>query len=174
MQTTQNGLQKPTSEDFITAYNSNADILDEHIGEAATSDNLGHIKIGDGLQSEDGTTSVKIANDLKTNDASTVLSAARGVELNKNIEAINDILNKIYVRSNTIDVLDSSNPSIFVAAVGSTNLPNLDGNACMCLHMGTGTQYDAVIAFSFGADKIAINRKYGNASWRGWKYVTLT
>ncbi|RDY30360.1 hypothetical protein [Lachnotalea glycerini] len=132
MQITKNEIKKPTSEDFIEAYNNNATILDEHISnkdihvkvcniagiaqsdelkqidctdtnrtlwgkikktisvlighldKAASETTLGHIKIGTGLEMQDGVAKVKIVNDLTTNDSSTVLSAAMGVELNNN------------------------------------------------------------------------------------------
>lgn len=79
--TTPKGVQKLDSADIVDALNNNADVLDNHVDKIATSDILGHIKIGTGLQvSEDGTASVKIANDFNTDDSETALSAAKGAE----------------------------------------------------------------------------------------------
>lgn len=79
--TTPKGVQKLDSADIVDALNNNADVLDGHIDKKASIDELGHIKIGTGLQiSEDGITSVKIANDLTTDDTETALSAAMGKE----------------------------------------------------------------------------------------------
>ncbi|OYP01300.1 hypothetical protein CG709_11205 [Lachnotalea glycerini] len=48
---------------------------------------MGHIKIGSGLQMQDGTANVKIANNLTTNDSTIALSAAMGAQLNKSLES---------------------------------------------------------------------------------------
>lgn len=86
--TTPKGVQKLDSADIVDALNNNADILDNHVDKIASSDILGHVKIGTGLQvSEDGTANVKIANDLETDDSETALSAAMGKELSDAISA---------------------------------------------------------------------------------------
>lgn len=87
--TTPKGVQKLDGADIVDALNNNADVLDNHIDKIATSDILGHIKIGTGLQvSEDGTANVKIANDLVTDDTETALSAAKGKELSELISIL--------------------------------------------------------------------------------------
>lgn len=62
---------------------------------------------------------------------------------------------------------------IFSAMAGSTNLPDdLGGaNAVTVIRMKLGSSnFDAMIAFSFSADKIAIRRKGGTENWSKWKY----
>lgn len=112
--TTPKGVQKLDSADIVDALNNNADVLDEHIDKIATTDILGHIKIGTGLQvSEDGTASVKIANDLKTDDAETALSAAMGVELSK-------------------ELYDTLNPEEFQECVNFSQIVGSEPNITSC------------------------------------------
>ena len=75
---------KTIDADVSDVVNTNAKILDDHIGQVADANTLGHIKIGTGLQmtgDQKDTASVKIANDLTTNDSETALSAAMGAQL---------------------------------------------------------------------------------------------
>ena len=73
-------------------------------------------------------------------------------------------------------IYDLDNPPekmIFSAMAGSTNLPdNLGGaNAVTVIRMKLGSSnFDAMIAFSFSADRIAIRRKGGTENWSKWKY----
>lgn len=74
-------------------------------------------------------------------------------------------------------VFDLKNPpqyNMFVAGAGSTNIPpGLDGNACICFQQFPRDEnYNALICFSFGADKIAIQRRRGADIWTDWKYFT--
>lgn len=63
---------------------------------------------------------------------------------------------------------------MFIAGAGSTNIPpGLSGNACICFQQfSRGGNYNALICFSFGIDKIAIQRKNGSDIWTDWKYFT--
>ena len=73
-------------------------------------------------------------------------------------------------------IYDLDNPPekmIFSAMAGSTNLPDdLGGaNAVTVIRMKLGSSnFDAMIAFSFSADRIAIRRKGGTKNWSKWKY----
>lgn len=73
-------------------------------------------------------------------------------------------------------IYDLDNPPekmIFSAMAGSTNLPDdLGGvNAVTVIRMKLGSSnFDAMIAFSFSADRIAIRRKGGTENWSKWKY----
>jgi hypothetical protein len=77
--------------DVSNVVNSNAQTLDQHIDLVADAEHSGHIKIGTGLQMNDGTASVKIANDLKTQDAGTALSAAMGQKLDSEIKGLGGV-----------------------------------------------------------------------------------
>lgn len=73
-------------------------------------------------------------------------------------------------------IYDLDNPPkkmIFSAMVGSTNLPNDFGgaNAVTVIQMNLGGgNFDAMIAFTFAVDKIAIRRKNGTKNWSKWEY----
>lgn len=73
-------------------------------------------------------------------------------------------------------IYDLDNPPekmIFSAMAGSTNLPDdLGGaNAVTVIRMKLrSSNFDAMIAFSFSADRIAIRRKGGTENWSKWKY----
>lgn len=74
-------------------------------------------------------------------------------------------------------VFDLKNPpqyNMFVAGAGSTNIPpRLDGNACICFQQFPRDEnYNVLICFSFGADKIAIQRRRDADIWTDWKYFT--
>lgn len=60
--TTSKGVQKLDSADIVDALNNNADVLDTHIDKPATTDKLGHVKVGTGLAvSDEGSTNVDTA-----------------------------------------------------------------------------------------------------------------
>lgn len=66
---------------------------------------------------------------------------------------------------------------IFSAMAGSTNLPNDFGgaNAVTVIQMNLGSgNFDAMIAFTFAVDKIAIRRKNGTENWSEWKYFNTS
>lgn len=66
---------------------------------------------------------------------------------------------------------------IFSAMAGSTNLPNDFGgaNAVTVIQMNLGGgNFDAMIAFTFAVDKIAIRRKNGTENWSEWKYFNTS
>lgn len=66
---------------------------------------------------------------------------------------------------------------IFSAMAGSTNLPNDFGgaNAVTVIQMNLGDgNFDAMIAFTFAVDKIAIRRKSGTENWSKWKYFNTS
>lgn len=73
-------------------------------------------------------------------------------------------------------IYDLDNPPkkmIFSAMAGSTNLPNDFGgaNAVTVIQMNLGGgNFDAMIAFTFAVDKIAIRRKNGTKNWSKWEY----
>lgn len=77
-------------------------------------------------------------------------------------------------------IYDLDNPPkkmIFSAMAGSTNLPNdFDGaNAVTVIQMNLGnSNFDAMIAFTFAVDKIAIRRKNGTENWSKWKYFNTS
>ena len=80
------------------------------------------------------------------------------------------------LRSGIYDLTNPPSSYIFLATAGSTNLPaGLGGNACMVLQMFPGSPtFNALLAFNFASDKIAINRSNSSGVWSGWKYGTLT
>lgn len=89
---------------------------------------------------------------------------------------INNILGRIS-QSGVCDLADPPSAYIFMAAPGSTNLPSgLGGNSCLVLQMFPGnSMYNALLAFNFASDKIAIKRRSGGSgAWTGWKYVTFS
>lgn len=99
------------TEDATTALSAGMGVklnekLEEHMEKVATDSELGHIKIGTGLQMADDVANVKIANNLTTNDTSTALSAAMGVELSQSLNnttqtlssAIQDVENQLPAR----------------------------------------------------------------------------
>lgn len=100
-----------------------------------------------------------VINNLQTNNK-TVVGALN--ELNSNLPA-----GGIY------DLDNPPEKMIFSAMAGSTNLPDdLGGaNAVTVIRMKLGSSnFDAMIAFSFSADRIAIRRKGGTENWSKWKY----
>lgn len=75
------------------------------------------------------------------------------------------------------NVTDLNNPPRCAILNTSTNpigLPKLGGsNGCLVIQQNQGFgNYTAQLAFSFGADKVAIRRKFGTDSWSEWKYFT--
>ena len=74
----------------------------------------------------------------------------------------------------TFDLKNPPQYNMFIAGAGSTNIPpGLDGNACICFQQFPRDEnYNALICFSFGADKIAIQRRRGADIWTDWKYFT--
>lgn len=88
---------------------------------------------------------------------------------------INNKLGGISV-SGVYDLVNPPSAYIFFAGAGSTNLPSgLGGNACLVLQMFPGNPlYNALLAFNFASDKIAINRRVNSTTWTGWKYVALS
>lgn len=100
-----------------------------------------------------------VISNLQTNNK-TVVGALN--ELNSNLPA-----GGIY------DLDNPPEKMIFSAMAGSTNLPDdLGGaNAVTVIRMKLGSSnFDAMIAFSFSADRIAIRRKGGTENWNKWKY----
>ena len=77
-------------------------------------------------------------------------------------------------------IYDLDNPPkkmIFSAMAGSTNFPNDFGgaNAVTVIQMNLGGgNFDAMIAFTFAVDKIAIRRKNGTENWSEWKYFNTS
>lgn len=76
----------------IIDFNAHLEGYNDHIGRVATGANLGHIKIGEGLQMSNGAASVKLTDDLDMDDSTTALSAAGGKKINANLayQSIND------------------------------------------------------------------------------------
>lgn len=100
-----------------------------------------------------------VINNLQTNDK-TVIGAIN--ELNNGLPA-----GGIY------DLDNPPKKMIFSAMAGSTNLPNDFGgaNAVTVIQMNLGGgNFDAMIAFTFAVDKIAIRRKNGTKNWSKWEY----
>lgn len=66
--------------------------------------------------------------------------------------------------------------NIFIAKAPSTNLPSgIGGNSVMCFQQFTDNgNYNALLCFGFGSDKIAIKRKNNSSEWTAWKYITLS
>jgi len=69
-------------------------VLIGHLDKAASETTLGHIKIGTGLEMQDGVVKVKIANDFTTNDSESAMSAAMGGQIKDNFMSIKNELNK--------------------------------------------------------------------------------
>lgn len=67
-------------------------------------------------------------------------------------------------------------PSAFIlnTAVEPVGLPShLGCNGCVVIQQNPGdNKHSAQLAFSFGSDKIAIRRRYGEEKWTDWKYFT--
>lgn len=88
------------------------------------------------------------------------------------VDAINE-LNSNLPAGGIYDLDNPPEKMIFSAMAGSTNLPDdLGGaNAVTVIRMKLGSSnFDAMIAFSFSADRIAIRRKGGTENWSKWKY----
>lgn len=72
------------------------------------------------------------------------------------------------------DVTDLDNPPaayILVTSINPIGNPSLGSNGCLVIqHNPQNSRYAAQIAFSFGANKIAIRRKNGGTTWSDWKY----
>lgn len=70
---------------------------------------------------------------------------------------------------------DLNNPPgafILSTTVDPVGLPSfLSSNACIVIQQNPGDkEYSAQLAFSFGADLIAIRRKREGGNWTDWKY----
>ena len=68
---------------------------------------------------------------------------------------------------------DLNNPPkafILNTAVEPVGLPDLGSNGCIVIQSPGNAEYSAQLAFSFGADKIAIRRKREGGDWTSWKY----
>lgn len=96
--------------------------------------------------------------------------------LQTNNKSVVGALNELNSNLPAGGIYDLDNPPekmIFSAMAGSTNLPDdLGGaNAVTVIRMKLGSSnFDAMIAFSFSADRIAIRRKGGTENWSKWKY----
>ena len=92
--------------------------------------------------------------------AKTVLGAVN--ELNSNTRTI--------FRGNVTDLDNTPYSHILECGSNPTGMPSQMGNSCMVFQFNPQANYSAQLAFSFGADKIAIRRKNGGDSWTDWKY----
>ena len=85
-------------------------------------------------------------------------------ELNSNTRTI--------FRGNITDLDNTPYSHILECGSNPTGMPSQMGNSCMVFQFNPQANYSAQLAFSFGADKIAIRRKNGGDSWTDWKYFT--
>lgn len=73
---------------------------------------------------------------------------------------------------------DLNNPpayNIFLARATSYNLPAIGGNSVICFQQFIDNEnYNALLCFGFGSDKIAIKRKNNSSEWTAWKYITFS
>lgn len=116
----------------------------------------------------------QIINNLLATQAGNVLDATQGKALKDLIDRLNSDFG-IIPRHNC----DLDNPpayNIFIAKAPSTNLPSgIGGNSVMCFQQFTDNgNYNALLCFGFGSDKIAIKRKNNSSEWTAWKYITLS
>lgn len=105
-------------------------------------------------------------------NTSEILSNLTTTNKSSLVDAINE-LNSNLPAGGIYDLDNPPEKMIFSAMAGSTNLPDdLGGaNAVTVIRMKLGSSnFDAMIAFSFSADRIAIRRKGGTENWSKWKY----
>lgn len=110
-----------------------------------------------------------ILNKLSTQSFSSLGTSAKNVigalnELNSNTRTI--------FRGNITDLDNTPYSHILECGSNPTGMPSQMGNSCMVFQFNPQANYSAQLAFSFGADKIAIRRKNGGDSWTDWKYFT--
>ena len=94
---------------------------------------------------------------------------------NNDLYSINQSLSKIGASIVATGVSDLNNPPVaFIlnTAVDSVGLPSfLSSNSYIVIQQNPGDkEYSAQLAFSFGADLIAIRRKMEGENWTDWKY----
>ena len=78
-------------------------------------------------------------------------------------------INLTYKRGYKTDCNDVT-AQVEVLGAPTANMPSLGGNSCIVLSQNPGSNYDAQLAFGFGADKLAIRRKNNSNTWTNWKY----
>ena len=74
---------------------------------------------------------------------------------------------------------DLNNPPpvlIFLTTTDPIGYPTgLGGNSCVVIQATPlNNKYTAQLAFSFGADNIAIRRKFNSDTWTDWRYFAAT
>lgn len=123
-----------------------------------------------------GATEEKLIDYEKLADAILAKLTSKTFALDQGTKSLVAALNELNSNLPAGGIYDLDNPPekmIFSAMAGSTNLPdNLGGaNAVTVIRMKLGSSnFDAMIAFSFSADRIAIRRKGGTENWSKWKY----
>ena len=106
----------------------------------------------------------KLTSKSYTLDQGTKTLIAALNELNSNSRSI--------FRGNITDLDNAPYSHILECGSNPTGMPSQMGNSCMVFQFNPQANYSAQLAFSFGADKIAIRRKNGEDSWTDWKYFT--
>lgn len=115
----------------------------------------------------------QIVNNLLATQAGNVLDATQGKALKDLIDQLNSDFGR--VPSGNFDLNNPPAYNVFVAAAPSTNRPDIGGNSVMCFQQFTDNEnYNALLCFGFGSDKIAIKRKNNSSEWTAWKYITLS
>lgn len=123
-----------------------------------------------------GATEEKLIDYDKLADAILNKLTSKNFSLDQGTMPLISALNQLNSNLPAGGIYDLDNPPekmIFSAMAGSTNLPDdLGGaNAVTVIRMKLGSSnFDAMIAFSFSADRIAIRRKGGTKNWSKWKY----
>lgn len=123
-----------------------------------------------------GATEEKLIDYDKLADAILTKLTSKQYTLDQGTKTLPAALNELNSNLPAGGIYDLDNPPekmIFSAMAGSTNLPDdLGGaNAVTVIRMKLGSSnFDAMIAFSFSADRIAIRRKGGTENWSKWKY----
>lgn len=110
-----------------------------------------------------------ILNKLSTQSFSSLGTSAKNV-----IDALNELNSntRTIFRGNITDLDNTPYSHILECGSNPTGMPSQMGNSCMVFQFNPQANYSAQLAFSFGADKIAIRRKNGGDSWTDWKYFT--
>lgn len=78
---------------------------------------------------------------------------------------------KVIVKTEVNDLDVSQDSFISLSYTNAGGIPGgLNSNRAMVLNMDVASNFKAQLAFSFGADKIAIRRKANSTEWTEWKY----
>lgn len=113
-----------------------------------------------------------LTESVPTEENNNYIIMARGLDLS----TINNFINANYLGKVPAGIYDLADPpeyNVFIATVGSTNLPSeIGGNAFMCFRiLPYNSMYDAMICFGFGSARIAYKNKIQSETWSDWSYL---